>query len=352
VADALTPGATLSFRAHILEKLTGVLEREHFPVCEVIPLGILKLIDAITAYHEEGQKLYPQVILTTDLARIFTSVPFAYRVPIRQAPLITEEFSTALQLCAPLAVGRWAIYLDIDTVENRVTSGLISAEISETSPSLYRHVFGDLSVDSLIPAIHVASIGQRTVLIKGNNAELPVSLCLKDGDVQVLSPVMALANAITLKCKVESLETTKNFIHKLLIEGLRDCHGTLVGVIDDDEKAIAGLTEALPDGTYLPEPIDLSLLIENCENEKSTEAHTRARLYSEVVKNMLNFDGITIFSNSAKILAFHCFIKDCSEGFNSSGARSRAHNAMIASSHFVQCYFRSQDGQESLRESE
>ncbi|MFH1114191.1 MAG: hypothetical protein V1792_09745 [Pseudomonadota bacterium] len=344
--------STQSLRDHVLSNIEGVLWRESFPKCDNAPIGILTIVDAVAAYHEEGKELYPRVLITTDLDGLLKSVPFAHKIEIRRANITSREFPDALKLCAPLATDGWVIFMEIDTHTDQIRSGLVSLELSETSPTFYRQVFGDLSYDTGIPTIYIANIGKRVVAIDGRSGgRLVVSLTLRDHATQAVNHVQELARVISFSCEDDHRDTVENFVTKLLETGLRDCHGALIAVVKDDITAIEILKNSLTDGTYLEDPIDTPGHLKNCEAERTPEAFTRARLFADIVKNMLSFDGITVFTNTARVLAYHCFVKDSGPGSGSTGARSRAYEAMIGSNIFTCCFCRSQDGDERIWES-
>lgn len=338
-----------SLKEHVLESISSILFSEKFPSCDFTPEGILALVDEIASYHEEGKELFPHILITTNLAELLKSIPSVHKIQINSTELCAQEFSSALKLCAPLAVDSWIVFFQIDVESKKLQYGLLSSELSETSPSIHRQLIGDMSSDIInIPFIYISNIGQRTVLIEGSKNKVAVSLSLK-GIINVSNiSIHTLAINIAKNCKKEIQDNLIFYFEKLLNTALNECHGTLVAVVEDDTESINLLKNCLKDGTYLEETIDISVLVENSENEKSREASTLVRIYSSIIRNMLNFDGITIFSTGGKVIGYHCFVKQEDSPETTNGARFRAFDAMVNSKAFVCCLYKSQDGDEKI----
>jgi len=338
-----------SLKEHVAESISSVLWNEKFPSCDLTPYGVLALVDEIASYHEEGKELFPRIVLTTNIGGLLKSVPFVQQIVVRHSELSVSEFQAALKLCAPLAVDGWIIFIEINVSDKKIKFGLLSSELSETSPSLHRQLLGDLSQENIgYPFIYISNVGQRTVLIEGEKKKVAVSLSLKTVQDISSGSVNVLAAYIAEKSNSEIRDTLRSYFEKLLNFSLKECHGTLIGIVEDDETAIEQLKNCIEDGIYFELPIDFALLIDNSEHEKSREASTMVRIYSSILQNMLNFDGITVLSTCGRVIAYHCFVKqECAQEF-SGGARDRAFEAMIVSKAFVCCLYKSQDGNEKI----
>jgi hypothetical protein len=338
-----------SLKEHVVESISTVLWSEKFPACDCTPHGVLALVDEISSYHEEGKELFPHILLTTNLEGLLKSIPFTQKIVIKRTILDENEFNSALKLCAPLAVDGWIIFIEINVSDKKMVFGLLSSELSETSPSLHRQLIGDLSQGNIdLPFVYISNIGQRTVLIDGKGNHVAVSLSLKTIQDISRDSVKYLASCIAKDAKHEIRETIISYFEKLLNFSLKECHGTLIGVVEDNPLKIEFLKNCVEDGIYLEDPIDFTYLIENSENEKSRETSSMVRIYSSIIQHMLNFDGITVLSTCGKLIAYHCFIKQDSSSETGGGARSRAFGSMIKSKAFVCCLYKSQDGNERI----
>lgn len=325
--------------------LTGIgefLYEEKFPRVPLLKEGILELVNLIADYFEEGQKLYPEIILVTDWD-YFKSISNR-EIIIKRAELSVSEFSNILKLCAPLAIGNWNIVIEIK--ENQLKYGLIDAEIIETSPSLYEQTVGSLGVIQEEYALaYIRNIGSKTVELIGQHHRLVVSLSLHDLNLEENDDIQNICNEITSNCTQEIKPTVQTFVTKTLNEAIRIGHGNLIAVIENDETVISEIKNVFQDCVYLEKPIDFQEFIKDCENEKSNDTSVNLISHSKILTSMLNHDGITIMTNTAKIIGYHMFIhKIEGEEDVNGGARTRAFQSMKNSQKFLACLYKSQDG--------
>ena len=74
--------------------------------------------------------------------------------------LSISEFKNAIKLCAPLATNSWIIFIEVQN--NKIKYGITSAEMSETSPSIYNQTVGELKIEDYkdITIAYIKNIGQ------------------------------------------------------------------------------------------------------------------------------------------------------------------------------------------------
>lgn len=251
-----------SLKEDTLSAIGAFLYDEKFPTQAQLKEGILELINLISDYHEEGQRLYPEILIVTNWD-YFKSISNR-EIIINTAELTTSEFSNILKLCAPLAVGNWNIVIEVK--DNQIKYGLIDAEIIETSPSLYEQTVGKLGViQEEYSLAYIKNIGSKTVELVGQHSRLIVSLDLIELKLEENNDIQNICSNITSKCSEDIKETTNTFIHKALNEAIRIGHGNLIATIDDTEEAINALKEKFTDCIYLAYPIDFQEFIKNCE---------------------------------------------------------------------------------------
>lgn len=331
-----------SLKEDTLSAIGAFLYDEKFPTQAQLKEGILELINLISDYHEEGQRLYPEILIVTNWD-YFKSISNR-EIIINTAELTTSEFSNILKLCAPLAVGNWNIVIEVK--DNQIKYGLIDAEIIETSPSLYEQTVGKLGViQEEYSLAYIKNIGSKTVELVGQHSRLIVSLDLIELKLEENNDIQNICSNITSKCSEDIKETTNTFIHKALNEAIRIGHGNLIATIDDTEEAINALKEKFTDCIYLAYPIDFQEFIKNCEIEKSNDTSVNLISHSKILISMLNHDGITILTNTAKVIGYHMFVPKVEGTIEvNGGARSRAFQSMINSQIFSACLYKSQDG--------
>lgn len=331
-----------SLKDDTLSSVGAFLYDENFPTLPQLKEGIVELINLIADYHEEGQRLFPEILLVTNWD-YFKSISNR-EIVINIAKLSKSEFSNILKLCAPLAVGNWNIVIEVNG--EAIKYGLIDAEIIETSPSLYEQTVGRLGiVQEDYSLAYIRNIGSKTVELIGQKSRLLVSLDLTELNLEENNDVQNICEQVTSNCETLIMETVNTFINKTLNEAIRIGHGNLIAVIDDNGENIANLKQQFGDCIYLEKPIDFQEFIKNCEIEKSNDTSVNLLSYGKILISMLNHDGITIMTNTAKVIGYHMFIPKVDGEIDlNGGARARAFQSMINSKQFSACLYKSQDG--------
>jgi len=332
-----------SLRESVLHSIGDFLYKEKFQPNDITPIGILEVINLISDYHEEGTPLFPELIITNSLD-FFKTIPNKEFL-IAEGPLSVDEFKKAIKLCAPLAIDTWTIFIEIRA--DKIRYGLVSAEMTETSLSMYNQTVGELKVQYENTTIaYVRNIGQKTVELSGLKNKIVVSLTLAEATKTTFKEVSTISKAITAKCEESIKEPISTFFEKLITIALRIGHGNLIGVIDETPGAKDALIDKEKNGTYLPSPIDFEQLIIEAEQDKSNETSINLKSYSSILKSMLNHDGITVFTNKGKLIAYHLLIGTYEKpGQNLvGGARTKAFASMQNSNLFLSCFYKSQDG--------
>jgi hypothetical protein len=337
---------TRSLHQVVFDLVGTILIAESFPPTPQIQGAVVALIDQISSYNEEGRQLFPEVVMSTSIDAFIKQLPSHYRVPIGSGKISTLEFKKALKKCAPLAVNGWIIYIEI--AEHNFSYGLISSDSSELSPLLYQHIVGDLRSSEInCPVIYIKNIGQSVVKIKGLNKEIYICLNLRDDIVNSDEHLNSLVSEITSSVDSSIQEASTNYLHRVLESSLQSCHGCLIGVVSVGDDALSTIRKGIPDASFLDIPIDFSELVKNFNENPSVESTTALRAYRSIIEGMLNSDGITIFTDDAKLIAFNGFIESdtgAAEDGVHGGARKRAYQAMCTAGIFSSCYYKSQDG--------
>jgi len=336
-----------SLRDSLLNSIGRFLFEEGFTNDGIIHYGILEAINLISDYHEEGNALFPEILVTNNLETVKTSI-LHNAIVIHEAVLSAAEFKNAIKLCAPLAKNSWIIFIEIK--DNKIKYGLISAEITETSPSMYSQTVGELKVDLAPTTIaYIRNIGQKTVELAGLKKKLIVSLNLDITQESALDAIKKLCGNIIQDCDEKYKGPAKTFFEKTIDKALKTGHGNLIAIVKEDEAAIAELKSKISGvgGIYLSEPIDFQELIIEAEESKSNEDSVSLKSHASIFKSMLNHDGITIISTSGRILGYHIIIDSKLNGVQNElgGTRSKAFQAMQDCNLFQFCFFKSQDGQ-------
>lgn len=340
----------VSLRDTVTDKIGSFLFSEGFKDDGVTVYGILEIINLISDYHEEGNRLFPEIIITSNF-KFFDPIPHK-SLGVKKANLAVKEFAKALKLCAPLAINGWVIGIEVK--DGMISYGLFSSELSETSFSMYTQTVGTLKAlyyDDT-SAAYIRNIGQKTVELAGMKNKFFVSLTLDEPSNFENNNVQLLAEHITSECEKEYRTSITTFFEKTINEALRTGHGNLIGVVADNEVQISKLKDRIEEkgGVYLEHPMDFNNLIVNFESDKTADLSVQIKLFSSVLRSMLNHDGITILTTKGRLIAYHIlidnFIKDGDQ--IDSGTRSKAYKSMENCGFFSAAFYKSQDGNSKL----
>jgi hypothetical protein len=333
-----------SLRDNTLASIAEFLLDENFQNSSLLKEGILEMINLLSDYYEEGIHLFPQVIITNNSKEFFKTL-VNREIAIAQQPTSISEFRNIIKLCAPLAVGSWIIYIDFHG--DNLSYGLVDAEMTETSPSIYDQTVGKLKVElENINIAYLRNIASKTVELTGLKRKLIVSLTLEKAASVDDNIINEISLQITQNVEEEYQLPITTFIGKTIQDAIKQGHGNLIGVVNDDDTVITDLKANLSDGIYLNKPIDIADYVVYTEKERTNESSVSLMAYSKVLISMLNHDGITIITNNAKILGYHMFIGTFTKEGEQlvGGARTRAYHSMLNSSLFSACFYKSQDG--------
>jgi hypothetical protein len=283
--------------------------------------------------------LYPEVIITNDI-NIFKTIPNRLFI-VKESVLDIDGFKNALKLCAPLAINNWVIFIEVKN--NNLTFGLVSAEMTETSLSLYTQLIDSQVELGDMKLAYIKCLASKIVELVGIKSRVIVALTLDDEKKVLNDEISKLSQEVSKQCEGEYKDKTKAFFEKILNEAIKTGHGNLIGIINDDDDTIQQLKEKLNDGIYLDSSIDIAALVRTAEQEKTNETSVTLKAYTSILISMLNHDGITIITDKGRILGYHLFVKSDDNADVVGGARARAFESMKKLDLKV-CFYRSQDG--------
>ena len=334
-----------SLRDSLKARIAEFLLEEGFENADKLKIGLLEIVNAIADYREEGNALFPEVLITSN-PELLKTIPHK-RLRICDVDISEQSFRVALKLCAPLASDGWLICLEL-TNDNMGIS-LATAEISPTSPSMYSQAVGQIvDGDSVGPVALVRNIGTRTVELVGNKSRIEISLTLTTQEQRGFNEVELLAEAASSRCEDALRVPVRTFLAKVIDDALKCGHGNLIAVVEDDEEKIKILMDRIDSraGVYLPEPIDFANLVYESEALANSEGSAGLRSFASVFIAMLNSDGVTVITDRGRVLAYHLLVRtQGAEGEQAEGgARTKAFNTMTELGLFVACLFKSQDG--------
>lgn len=96
---------TTSFRAQLKGTLSDFLRRESMQ-CIHTEEALLELVVSLSHYTEEGNLLFPQILICDDLPLSLSVIQGSEPIEIGKGPKSTSTAKQALKRCAPLS-SRW-----------------------------------------------------------------------------------------------------------------------------------------------------------------------------------------------------------------------------------------------------
>lgn len=314
---------------------TVELNRE---LCE----GLVDVVDMLSDYYEEGSHLYPSIILFDDPQYLKINPNKHYT--FYQGDISSEQIKLCLKMCAPLAVNGWDIFLQVSG--SSLSWGMITGELRETSLTLPYQILKDKEESCKVAII--SNIGMKTVAMVSSGCECNsiIHLSLVNNAKSSSSDVSNFFKCALEKCTIES-EEFRGYFRKIVNKALHTGHGNLFGVIEDGDP----IPDLLKEGVDLTaSPIDFPLTYNSIMSETDpngkVELNTELKMMSSLAVSMMNHDGITVFTNTGKIVGYH-FIVDNKVTANDvivGGARTKAFYAMTESHKFKGVFMRKQEG--------
>ena len=331
----------LTQRSEVKSALANILSSMSYPCKDEIIDGLLDVIDMISDYHEEGMPLFPEIIVakSEDYFKTFNN----YRIKISKKKLKRHEFSQSIKMCAPLAVENWHIYIVVNIADSTIEYGILSTRFKAMSLGLYEQTM--LSGVPEVNALYLRNVGNKEVEVRNVSHQFFVTLNLSDKHIFMGDILKSLINAI-LPQNDDNLRELKNFFAKTIHQALNMGHGNLIAVVSDTGSARDTMVNCFRGGVWLDTPIDLKRLADEYQIEQTESSSIRLCSYACLLQSMLNFDGITLFTDQGRILGYHFIVDNgnaADEGIQG-GARTRAFMSLRGIPEIKACFMKSQDG--------
>ena len=302
-------------------------------------------------YEEEGQKIKPTIIITSNINAIVKYVPKAKKIVVYEDEDETN-FRARIKSLMCFCRSDWNIYINFgeETIEYGIIKTLTSLKDKTLLQLLKDHsILEQVAKKTSLVVINVFG-GGVCKLYGAKGSACSICFNLNSGyeynwDTEINEFVEACVSKI--KTTKRKLQDIKNLLSNIFHNVLKSLHGTICMVVDKEFKDKTGF---FADGTWLKEPIEfIKLFIRS-----STFDENILRSYADVLTTMLDFDGITIIDNAGRIRAYNVFIESSQDKQNKviGGARRRAAYSILHNKNkkIIGVYFQSQDGDNFYKE--
>lgn len=348
---------THTFRSQYKSEIERLFLRELLfespkDLSESIQDGILCLVDHLSDYHEEGKALFPEIAIVSDMMHLKSRFPHLNKLRIGSFTLLDggpSEFEKILKSCAPLAVDGWMIYIEVNQYVSPpgIEFGLFHLEKNILSEPLLNQLTNKGKKSELsnnVKCILLSNIGQKTVMLQGQSKSIRLAFSTNFIDIAPYEAVLQLSSWVVKDVRSKNKHKVANYLVKGVYDSMNQGHGTLIGVANDnisfDDKNFRG--------QLFEFPIDFVNCIEKALKSESPNDYHEIHKMGQIVKSVVNTDGITIFSRSGKLLGYHFMIHKDTYEKSAAGARSQAFEAMVESKKFCFCLYKSQDGKTKI----
>lgn len=331
----------IAFRNTVKGGISDFLEDSSLNGNANLESGIFSIVDRIRGYKEESVAMRPRVFVVrrSDLSTFKSIAATGNSVTLASGQYEPSIFKKAIKLAAPLAINGWDIFISVD--ETQYEFGIFTAgpRFHAVDPTL--QPLG-------IPIIIIHSPNDSIVELingKGNKLQLLFS-AKKDGDFSLFKDIKLLSSGILKTIDdAEAKNKACSLIEDVLTRSYSIEKGCLIGIMKaTDNIESLGFSDKLA----LTHPLDIYQIAENYTQSKSIESYSKFAGLAEVIAGMLGTDGITIFDNAGKIVAYNCFVEfDSASARPIGGARTRAFESLKRLLHedkLEACFMLSQDG--------
>lgn len=191
--------------------------------------------------------------------------------------------------------------------------------------------------------IKVFQVADECVEVKCNNQKSHYIFLnhVKDSSPPPLQHLKKLVTSICEKVDINEKESIESFLNNILFEGLRQSHGCLIAVTNKNDAP----TILKEDGVFLEKPIDFVRLVNDANRDPALFEFLISKI--ELLKGMLNSDGIILFDWKGRLLGYNCFIKINQKAKTIGGARKRAFSSLkdnVGKKGIYAAFMQSQDG--------
>ena len=330
----------VSYKNVLLGEISVFLDKNDMS-CKATTYGVCELVCRVLNYKEESKALFPEIYIidNADSLKMLSGGDMD-RVTLGIGDKTPEMMLKALKKGAPLCERYWAIYILRLPDINQIEYGVFKKEDSLVSLSSADMINAELGASSHI--IQLQQITSDIILLKGCASE---PMLIQFGPEELtFSPLESIDDYVKMiihKLKEGgNSEKAKLFLKRIFYDVKENGHGTLSCVVDSEKD----FPSFLNDGVILKTPVDIISTISEMPDNNSLEA-----LFS-LISGMLKCDGIAVFSDDARLLAYNVFIRleDLKEDEKTSGgARSRTYLQLkkkVALGDLAAAYIQTQEG--------
>jgi hypothetical protein len=330
----------LSYRNVLEGSLTAFLDASDLEGLAT-PSALAELVIGLSGHREEGRPLAPSVFLCDDGEALRAALGGTALLWVGVGPVEPVTVRYALKVLAPLATSGWSMVferrgdtwrLGLVRTDDFVLSHTPLGRFNQVAPGRLRAV-GVLQLTAQVVTVRASSGEARDIYLSG----APVT----DAPAVMLDQLRpALTRHLVGGPEVATAVWT--FYRRVLLDSLRDPHGSLLAVL----RTGAAVPSELEDAALLDQPIDVAGLVRQTQAGDG-DARVTLQGVSGLLLRMLGSDGVTLVRSDGAVLGFNGFLRPAGRLRVAGGARRRAWLALreLVGDKLVAALTRSQDGE-------
>jgi hypothetical protein len=339
--QGLAKQATVSLRVSTRGEITEFLEQEG-RACAYSNQVLSGLIGKLWNYREEGVELSPSIVISDNIAAFGRALPGFSRIQLGCCDATEDAAKRILKDCAPLTGESSLIFIERKDDGKQLSYGIFSFLRTPTAIGIEEA----LLLDGTQFAVLVKKSAPTTLQLLGSrkNSVSILMSTLRESDNSAKEIERFIADAVG---GIDDPEGRfRNYLKRLFDRELSACHGTILICAASD--AYPDL-DSISDRILLEEGIDFFGHFEDFLKENGAEQLLKLQRAEDVFRGFLGCDGMILFSNTGKIIAYRVFFRAAKADHEKAvvgGARRRAFAGVSAlkTNDLKSALFRSQDG--------
>jgi hypothetical protein len=300
-------------------------------------------------YEEEGVKLKPCIIFTSNINDVMKAIPKSYILTVFKDEDETH-FNARMKSLIAFSKHDWCIFVNIDDMG--YTYGICKTLNSIKDKSLPQLILNSdiLKMKNqreenplnliILEAFSSSLIALKSISDKKLNINFSLTTVKQEAFEEVIKEFVN-ASFSKLRTTQRKLKEIKTLYENIFENAFKNINGAICVVVDKDYEDKGFLS----DGIWLESPIEFSKLFVQSKSYDEAKLLAIAQLFID----MLNYDGITVVDNAGRIRAYNVFVETNTDRVRTivGGARKRAAYTIINSrrKHIVGAYFQSHDGE-------
>ena len=332
-----------TFRTQLLESMNDISMECDLTLAT--PDVLVDLIVRLSRCREEGIELIPQVYLTENIEQLVKMLPDGERISISTSTPDISGVSEMLKVCAPLATDEWRVFCQRS--EEDMVFGLFRGSGNPISIGVDEMLLTEQDQTMVIKVHQIADQCVQVQSSISHNHYIFFNHRRQDSPPPLQHIDDLLAHIVKSVDEVDK-ESVSSLLTNTLIRVLLRSHGCILAVTNM-EKPPKVLSQ---DAIILGEPLDFPPIVRELKKKKNDGSLLqRIERKRDLLKGMIECDGITLFDQNGRLLGYRCFISLAASSDVVGGARRRAFEML--SKHLGRglsaIYIQSQDGWSDYR---